>query len=488
MEREHMPEALPAYIMLTFSVLFLPHALSYYYLVWQSYRRPAVNACDHAVIEGELPKVTVQLPMYREKFVARRVIEACARLDYPKEKLQVMVCDDSDDETVQIVDSAAVELRSRGFRIDVIRRKSREGFKAGALREALKKTEGEFVAIFDADSVPGPDFLRRCIPHLLYNQSLAFVEARLTHLNRNTNWLSRTVALAIDGYCLVELLGRYFSGLYFNMNGTSVVIRKKALEEEPWETDTITEDLDLAYRLQTRGWIGLYLPDLCVQSEVPPSYTIFKTQQFRWSKGYFQCLRKNWRRILRDERASPFKKVMGLLHLSAYLFQPLMTLSLFVAATTSLFMISDEIVSWAPTVGASYSIIMGMVALSPALMYYAAAQKQSKLEYMRNIPALAFIALATAVSNSIAILEGVFRSGGTFVRTEKYGLVDDLESKGGSRKRFERGSTPKADLAISLLAFLFSVWVFVRSPLLGLYLFAAGASWLYSTLATKLGF
>jgi len=483
-----MFEAAPLYLPLAFSVLFLPYALNYCYLIWQSHRQPASNPLDNATIDGELPKVTVQLPMYREKFVAKRVIEACGRLDYPKEKLQILVCDDSDDETVQIVDSAVRELRESGLNIDVTRRKSREGFKAGALREALRKTEGEFIAIFDADSVPNSDFLKRCIPYLLRDQSLAFVEARLSHLNRNTNWVSRTVALAIDGYCFVELLGRYRGGLYFNMNGTSVMIRKRALEEEPWETDTITEDLDLAYRLQTRGWMGLYLPQLCVRSEVPPSYTIFKTQQFRWSKGYFQCLRKNWRRIIGDERASRIKKVMGLLHLSAYFFQLLLILNLFVAAATSLLVVFNEVVPWAPALEASYSIIMGMVALSPALMYYVGARKQNRIEYLGNLPALAFIALATAVSNSVAMLEGVFGSSGTFVRTQKYGLVDDPKSNRRSLEQFECGSTPKADLAISLLALIFSIPVFSRSPQLGLYLFAAGASWLYSALATKLGF
>src|ERR671930_1944350 len=241
---------------------------------------------------AEWPSVTVQLPLYNERYVARRVLEAVGRLDYPRDRLEIQVLDDSTDDTRVIVAEAASQLRARGLTVVHLHRRERTGFKAGALAAGLKEARGEFLAIFDADAVPEPDFLRKTIPHFT-EAWLAVVQTRWGHLNREFSLLTVAQALGIDGHFAVEQSARFWGNLLLNFNGTAGVWRKAAIEDAGgWTHDTLTEDLDLSYRAQLRGWRIVYVSNLIAPAEVPVEMNAFKSQQHRWAKGSIQTARK----------------------------------------------------------------------------------------------------------------------------------------------------------------------------------------------------
>jgi cellulose synthase/poly-beta-1,6-N-acetylglucosamine synthase-like glycosyltransferase len=239
------------------------------------------------------PVVTVQLPVYNELYVVKRLIHAVARMDYPRGRLQVQVLDDSTDETTRLAQAGVAHYRARGLDIELVHRQDRQGFKAGALAHGLESAKGEFIAIFDADFVPPPDFLKQTIPHLVAEPRLAFVQTRWGHLNADYSALTRAQTIALDGHFVVEHLGRNRNGLLMNFNGTAGVWRREAIfAAGGWQSDTLTEDVDLSFRTQLAGWQALYLPDVEVPAELPPQMAAFKRQQARWATGAAQCLVK----------------------------------------------------------------------------------------------------------------------------------------------------------------------------------------------------
>ena len=246
------------------------------------------------------PEVAVQLPLYNEQFVAARLIDAVARFDYPRDKLLIQVLDDSDDGTVRVVASKLANLEAQGFRVQHIRRNQRKGFKAGALAEGLSHSECEFIAIFDADFVPSPRFLRQTLPHLVANPEIGIVQSRWGHLNADANDLTRAQKLSIDTHFVVEQTARNRSGWLIPFNGTGGVWRRACIEAAAgWSADTLTEDLDLSYRAQIEGWQSLFLPDVEAPGEIPPQLAAYKQQQARWAMGNTQCLLKLARPIIR---------------------------------------------------------------------------------------------------------------------------------------------------------------------------------------------
>ena len=247
-------------------------------------RRPRSTAPPLAV----WPTVTVQLPIYNERYVARRLLEAVGALDYPADRLEIQVLDDSTDETTAIVIETAQTLAGRGLEVVHLHRRERAGFKAGALAAGLKEASGEFIAIFDADFVPPPDFLRRTLPHFA-DPGVAVVQTRWGHLNRDFSLLTVAQALGIDGHFAVEQAARARSGLFLNFNGTAGVWRRTAIDDAGgWTHDTLTEDLDLSYRAQLRGWRIEYRPEIVCPAELPVLVTGFKSQQRRWAQGSIQ--------------------------------------------------------------------------------------------------------------------------------------------------------------------------------------------------------
>src|SRR5574341_398096 len=246
------------------------------------------------------PRVTVQLPIYNELYVVERVIDSAVALDWPRDRLQVQVLDDSDDETTQIAQARVDYFRRRGMDITLIRRTNREGFKAGALAAGLEGANGEFIAIFDADFVSPPDFLKQIIPHFAGRHDLGLVQTRWGHLNANYSTLTRVQALALDGHFVVEQSARQRNSLFMNFNGSAGVWRRACIEDAGgWQADTLSEDLDLSYRAQMRGWRIGYAPDVVVPGELPSQVEAFKKQQFRWAKGSFQVVRKMLPEVLR---------------------------------------------------------------------------------------------------------------------------------------------------------------------------------------------
>ncbi len=294
-------------------------------LVWVRTRRQSVPL--PRVPEEALPHVTVQLPIYNEAHVALRALAACAKLDYPAEKLTIQVLDDSTDTTAALLTHAVSHWRARGVDVVLLRRKARAGYKAGALAHGLERVRGELVAVFDADFVPPSDFLRRTVPYFCADPRLALVQTRWEHLNAGENWLTRAQALALDAHFAVEQPARQRSGFPFSMNGTGALWHVKALQDAGgWRADTLTEDLDLSYRALLRGWRFLYLPQVAADGEIPPLLQAYKLQQRRWAEGMTQNLLRHALPLLRSPRYGRGAKLMGLAHLASYAVQPLMLL------------------------------------------------------------------------------------------------------------------------------------------------------------------
>ena len=308
-------------------------------LLRKSSARP-VNppVCKQSNESRDWPSVTVQLPVYNEVHVVSRLIDACASLDYPSDRLQIQVLDDSTDGTTAIAESRAEFWRSQGADVQVLHRSDRCGFKAGALKEGLHQASGEFIAVFDADFAPLPDFLKRTLPAFLENapQNVGFVQTRWTHLNERYSALTKAQALALDGHFVVEQAARHSVGLPFGFNGSAGVWRRACIEDQAvggWQDDTLCEDLDLSYRAQLAGWQGVYLDDVEAPAELPPQLLAFKRQQFRWAKGSVATLRKLAPSVWRGGW-STVKRTAAYVHLGGYLIHPLLLLLLLVTPSS----------------------------------------------------------------------------------------------------------------------------------------------------------
>lgn len=375
------------------------------------------------------PRVTVQLPLYNEMYVARRLIDAVARLDYPADRLEIQVLDDSTDATCDIVAERVEHYRARGVDIHHLRRADRTGYKAGALAAGLAAARGELIAVFDADFVPRPDFLRRAVPYLAADPGLGMVQARWSHLNREFSLLTRLQAIFLDGHFLIEHTARHLGGCFFNFNGTAGIWRREAIEEAGgWQHDTVTEDLDLSYRSQLAGWRFLYLPDLDVPSELPVDINGFKSQQYRWSRGSVQTGRKLLGRIL-TSRLPARVKLEAFVHLTNNLSYLLMVL-------LSLLILPAMILRRGSSAALllSVDVPLFLAATVSVLLFYAASQSApggAGRRELRYLPAVMGLGIGLALANAPAVLSGLFAKGGIFHRTPKYAIVPSEASGGG---------------------------------------------------------
>ena len=314
-------------ISLVFTLLFFLYGFNHYYLInaARCYKSPALP--DQSLVR---PGVSIHLPVYNERYVIRRLVAACAIMAqaYGIEKVHILILDDSDDDTSLEVDQVAKEYLEKQFRIEVLRRGNRGGFKAGALQAALDRTEEEYIAIFDADFIPPVDFLLHTMPYFAQDERLGIVQSRWGHLNRDYNSLTKAIALGIDVHFLIEQTGRYAAGCFQNFNGSGGVLRKKAvLEAGGWQADTLAEDLDLSYRMQGRGYKILFLKDIQSPAEVPPTVPSFKRQQGRWACGSLRTARKILPGLLRDRELHWKQRLQALIHLTGYMLHPLMLFS-----------------------------------------------------------------------------------------------------------------------------------------------------------------
>ena len=402
--------------------LFL-YGMNCYVMLFLHYRvRRKMLQHDAAVLQAwrtsapQYPRVTVQLPLYNERYVIERLVEAVVCLRYPRAQLEIQILDDSTDETTAIAMQLVERYRHLGFDITLQHRPHRHGYKAGALAEGLTRATGEFIAIFDADFVPSPDFLLHTLP-FFQDPAIAMVQTRWGHLNRAYSCLTLAQAFGIDGHFWIEQTARCGAGLFMNFNGSGGIWRRQAIDDAGgWQTDTLTEDLDLSYRAQLRGWRMQFVPYVVCPAELPVQMSGVKSQQHRWAKGSIQTAKKLLPRVLRAD-VPRFTKCQAILHLTNYLVHPLM---LCTALTTPWLLYATPVVFLhAPlltTVG------MACATVGPASLYLY-AQRQLYPDWfhrLRSFPYLLIFGTGIALSNTKAILEALGKVQGTFVRTPKF--------------------------------------------------------------------
>ena len=423
------------YAVLAVLALYGAHRLVLLAGWWRHRGRPLVPPAPPAA-DDDWPLVTVQLPLYNERFVAERLLRAVAALDYPADRLEVQVLDDSTDETSAIVARVCGELRAVGLDVRHLHRTERTGFKAGALAAGLAVARGDLLCIFDADFVPGRDFLRRLVPWLsgpAADPRVGMVQARWGHLNRDQSLVTRVQALLLDGHFAVEHAARHRTGCFFNFNGTAGIWRRAAIEDAGgWTADTLTEDLDLSYRAQLAGWQFVFLPEVVVPAELPAAAADLEAQQHRWAKGAAQTARK----LLPGLLAAPLPwrvRREAFVHLTANLCYPLMIVLAALIFPAMLLRRGGGLWQLLLVDAPLFAVGSGSV-----LLFYVASQiavGEPWRARLRLLPALMATGIGLSVTNSAAVVAGAFVRGGTFHRTPKYaGAAGRLASYGGGRR------------------------------------------------------
>jgi cellulose synthase/poly-beta-1,6-N-acetylglucosamine synthase-like glycosyltransferase len=440
-----------------------------YQLVWLYYRnRKNATKWDQPTAkfpEDELPFVTIQLPIYNEQFVIDRLIDACCRLDYPRDRFEIQVLDDSTDETTQVAQQI-VERYATGFAgmppqpIHYLHRTNRHGFKAGALDKGLDVAKGEFVAIFDADFVPPREWVMQVIHHFA-EPGIGMVQTRWTHLNRNYSFLTQVEAILLDGHFVLEHGGRSRAGVFFNFNGTAGMWRREAISQAGgWQHDTLTEDTDLSYRAQMVGWNFKYLQDVECPAELPIEMTAFKTQQARWAKGLIQTGKKILPRVMASDQ--PWHtKLEAWYHLTANISYPLMIV------LSTLLMPAMIIRSWQGWLQMMLIDFPLFIASTMSVSsFYLVSQKElfPKTWYKTflYVPFLMALGVGLTITNTKAVLEALFGVQSAFARTPKYRVNKKGEKSQAKIYRKRLGIVPWIELAIGCY-FTFTVWYAITS-------------------------
>jgi len=433
--------------MLVLLALFV-YGLNFYYLAYHAWRQRSMLASTprhDALVPA--PIVTVQLPIYNEWYVAERLIEAAAALDHPRRLLQIQVLDDSTDETRALVARTVKRLQAEGFDILHLHRVDRQGYKAGALAQGLKTARGEFIAIFDADFLPAPDFLKKILPRF-DGDRVAFVQARWSHLNRGYSLLTFLQSLSIDAHFAVEQLARSSLGFWFNFNGTAGVWRKAAiLDAGGWKAETLTEDLDLSYRAFLRGWSARYAGDIEVQAELPVSFTAYRRQQHRWARGSFECAIRYLPAIWNSEASLP-RKIQSSLHLTGYVIHLLMLVMC--VLYPFLLLIADQYTGLLQLFGIGY--LFNITALAPTV-YFAVAQNALGKRWTHVLPSILLTTLLGAgmmVNTLRAALQVWFGGSPVFERTPKYGITQRKQTWDTSRYSVKVDVLVAFELALAL--------------------------------------
>lgn len=431
------------------SISFVLYGLNILHLTRRAkkYREPISDTLS------EKPAVAVHLPVYNEFYVAGRLVESCVSMaeQYGKDLVKIYIIDDSDDETREEIDGLSSRFASAGYNIEVLRRGTRAGFKAGALQAALERTKEPFIAVFDADFCPPTNFLDRMVPCLVRDQKVGFVQCRWSHFDRNYNMITETLAIGVDAHFLLEQPGRCGSGYLMNFNGSAGLLRREAiLKAGGWQSDTLAEDLDLSYRMQLAGYAAVYLRDLNVPAELPPTITSLKRQQGRWARGSIQTARKVMPSVIHSRSLSFSQKFEAVMHLTYYLVHPLMVASFLLAVIATF--LNIDVIKYAVAVSiptpsellkgltlrnvtfltfqvAPWSVFSVLIVLSTvAVLYYCAeavrVQKMGLIRNIKEIFLLVVLGYGISISNSVNVLSGLFSSRtGTFLRTPKYAIT-----------------------------------------------------------------
>jgi cellulose synthase/poly-beta-1,6-N-acetylglucosamine synthase-like glycosyltransferase len=402
-------------------------------------------------MSGKLPLVTVQLPIYNEWYVAERLIEAAAALDYPLELLEIQVLDDSVDDTVSLVEEKVKQLQGRGVDVIHIHRENREGFKAGALANGLERSKGEFLAIFDADFLPQPDFLRKVLPHFDHKK-IAFVQARWGHLNRNYSLLTLLQSFSLDAHFAIDQLARANTDYVFNFNGTAGVWRKTAIVDAGgWKADTLTEDMDLSYRAFLHGWSARYAGEVEVSAELPVSFTAYRRQQYRWARGSLECA-IHYIPIIWNSDFSLARKFQATLHLTGYALH-LLTFILILLYPFLLLFATKYPTLLAPI---GIGLIMNFLVFAPA-MYFIVAQQLLRRSWFSSLPLIFLMSIFSSgmILNTLrAALQILQKRVVPFERTPKYAITSSAQPWVESRYRVKIDSLVFFEMLLSC----FNLW------------------------------
>ena len=438
---------IPYFLVMTILAVYGIHR---YALVYNYYKNRKRIAGPPPEISA-WPRVTVQLPIYNEKYVIERLVEAIAAFDYPRELLDIQVLDDSTDETREVAANCVERYRQLGVPISHIHRDNREGFKAGALQEGLKSARGEFVAIFDADFIPPADFLRRTVPYFI-DQKLAMVQTRWSYVNRHYSALTEVEAILLDGHFVIEHSSRFRTGLFFNFNGTAGIWRRIAIEDAGgWQHDTLTEDTDLSYRAQLCGWHFTYLPEIDCPSELPVEMSAFKSQQARWAKGLMQTAKKILPRVLRSEMPTAVK-AEAVFHLTANISYPLMV---FMSIILLPAMIVRFYQGWVQVLIIDLPLFLASTC-SISSFYLAAERALYPKTWKRTflyLPFVMAVGIGLSVRNAMAVIEAIAGVKSEFVRTPKYRVEGGAQGAGAwAKKKYHKsaGWLPFAEVGLGL--------------------------------------
>jgi cellulose synthase/poly-beta-1,6-N-acetylglucosamine synthase-like glycosyltransferase len=417
-----------------------------------------------------LPPVTVQLPIYNELYVVKRLIRAACALDYPRDRLEIQVLDDSDDETTEVAARAVAAMRRRGHDITHVRRGTRHGFKAGALAHGLAQARGDLLAVFDADFVPPPRFLRDLVGHFGHPQ-VGMVQARWGHLNRDYSTLTRIQAMFLDGHFLIEHAARHRAGRFFNFNGTAGVWRRACIESAGgWSAETLTEDLDLSYRAQLAGWRFVFVPEVVVPAEIPAQVAAFRTQQARWARGSIETARRVLPRLLRAPLPAAVR-IEAVVHLTNNLSYLLMLL---VALLIVPAMLVRHRAGLDPLILIDLPLLV-LSTLSVSAFYLRSQEEARRRRALLLLPSLMALGIGLCLGNARAVLAALVGRRGEFVRTPKH----DLRGRAGTWRGKRYGGTPHfAATAADLLAaayftaacgFVMSSGLYAYLPFLALF-------------------
>ncbi|MBE0643752.1 MAG: glycosyltransferase [Bacteroidetes bacterium] len=429
---------LGAYVF-SLSILFLfgshGFVMIYYYF------KNKDKAPEGMAVLDDLPMVTVQLPVYNELYVVERLIDAVCAIDYPKEKLEIQVLDDSTDETVEVIAAAVAARQAEGFDIVQVRRENRVGFKAGALRYGMDIAKGEFIAIFDADFVPRANFLTETLRHFT-NDRIGMVQTRWEHLNNEFSLLTRAQGIALDGHFVIEQQVRNKSGFFINFNGTAGVWRRSCIVDAGnWEADTLTEDLDLSYRAQLKGWRFVYLNNVTSPAELPSEINALKSQQFRWTKGAIETARKILPRVWKAKL--PLRvKLQSTVHLTNNLVFPFILLTGILNVPLVFIKHSGR----HETFFAFMSIFV--LAFISSFLFYLYSQKDVYTDWKKRIflfPLFMSGSMGFSVNNSRAVIEGLLNRKSAFIRTPKFRIETDKDT--WKNKKYQ-ASTKKISLGV----------------------------------------
>ncbi|MDC0883879.1 glycosyltransferase [Nitrosopumilus sp.] len=407
------------------AILITAYTCNFYYLVFLANKRNRVLP----TVDLGTPSVTIQLPIYNEKYVAKRLVDAVCNLDYPKDQMNIMVLDDSDDDTVDLLEKTVKYYKTQGFQIEHIRRGTRKGYKAGALKHAMQITDSEFVAIFDADFIPPTWFLKRAIPHFS-KPNIGLIQCRWGHVNENYSTITQVQALSIDFHMLIEQKAKSDSHLFMNFNGTAGIWKRDCIEDAGgWHTATLVEDLDLSYRAQIKGWKCVFLPDIVVDAELPAQMNAAKRQQFRWAKGSIQCATKLLLDISVQRKISVETKIQAFIQLTRHIVYPLILIQFLAMPILLAGQVNLYVVSFLPAITFATYLAMGPGAYVLIIrnMYGKTWKSKAKL-----LPALLVYNAGMSVNNTVAVFDALFGRKNEFLRTPKYGIIkkdDDWKGK-----------------------------------------------------------